>query len=318
MGIHGNAGLGHQPYHQGNDRQQRHQYQSQHRIHSQHHGNAAHQQNGGPDANALDAGQKLIYIIGIAGKPGFGGRNRQFIHLPGRQPLKFGKQIVAQGSGDLTGANGAHAVGYDIAGKASQCAEDHQPAVEIDLPQQPCRHFIVDHNLHQIGDQQLQGGPQQLDHHRQGDEPPIGLNVFFQAAHIIPPPPLPLPFGRSAAAELPAAPAPPGKGPAEDSLPSCSGWLRSEAASAAFSPWGTAAASAYPCRRPGALKSPPLPAPPPAGPHCSYLPARFPSAVPEPSPDCGRSPADTGRGIPSAPKAQRHRYGSAGRSGLWH
>ena len=181
LGVEGDAGLGDEIDHDADDRQQTDEHQRKDPVHGQHHANAANQQNGGPDAQALESGQQLVYIISIAGEPGFGGGDGQLVHLPGRKALELLEQIVADGTGDAAGAFCAHPVCPDVAAQTAGGAEQHQSAVEPDGQDVPGGNLLIQHHFHETGDQQFQHRAQQFDHHGETDEAQVGEDVFLQS-----------------------------------------------------------------------------------------------------------------------------------------
>ena len=181
LGVQGNAGFGDEVYHDADDGQQTDQNQREHRIHGQHHAHTANEQDGRPDAQTLKSGQQLIDIIGVTGEPGFGGGDGQLVHLTGGQTLKLLEQVMANGTGDLAGALGAHPVGHDIAGKTAGGAQQHQSAIEPDGPDIACGYFFIQHHFHQAGNQKLQHRAEKLDPQSEGNEAPVGEYVFFQS-----------------------------------------------------------------------------------------------------------------------------------------
>ena len=182
MGIHGNTDLGDQVHQHSDNGQQSNQNQGKGYVHAEHHNDAAHQQNGSPDTQPLDTGQHLVDVIGITGQPGFGGGNRQFIHLPGRQTFQLLEQIMADGQRDLTGGDGGHSVGPDVQAQTKSGAQDHQAAVDINADDLTCGDFVIQHDLHQIRDEELHDSAGQFDEHGKQNMPPIrsyiSLDIF--------------------------------------------------------------------------------------------------------------------------------------------
>ena len=184
-GVEPNAGFGDEVHHHRDEGQQRQQHQGQHRIHAQHHADAPQQQNGGPDAQPLDPGQQLVYIVGVAGEPGLGGGYREGIHLPLGEALQLMEQVVAQRQGDFAGAFGAHAVCQDVEAQASPGGQQHGGPQQEDGPYIPGGDLHVQHVLHHIGNQQLHHRAQQLDEHREQNVAPIGADIPRQPRHEV-------------------------------------------------------------------------------------------------------------------------------------
>ena len=70
---------------------------------------------------------------------------------------------MAQRQSDLAGADGAHAVGKDVAAKGKHGAQQHHAAHQIDAGQVCRRNLVVQHDLHERRDHQLCNGSHQLD-----------------------------------------------------------------------------------------------------------------------------------------------------------
>ena len=87
---------------------------------------------------------------------------------------------MADGKGDFAGADGAHAVGLNVAKQAAGGAQQHEKAEKKNAPDISPGHFFVQNGFHQAGDQQFQSSAKELDEHGQRHIEPIGAQVSFQ------------------------------------------------------------------------------------------------------------------------------------------